>query len=138
LEVGSYVTATSVGTWYQALNKASFNPPDRVFTPVWIILYALMAIAGWRVWRHGNSRQAGVALGLFAIQLGLNFVWSVLFFGYQLVSLAFAEMLALFMTVLVMTWLFFRIDRLAAILMLPYLLWLVFATILTYYILVLN
>ncbi len=138
LKIGSAVTATSVGTWYQVLNKASFNPPDGVFTPVWIVLYFMMAIAGWRVWRHGNSRKISQALALFALQLGLNFFWSVLFFGYQRVALALAEMLVLFLTVVATTVLFWRIDRLAAWLLVPYLLWLVFATVLTYFVWVLN
>ncbi len=138
LQMGSYVTATTVATWYRDLNKAPFNPPNDVFTPVWIVLFFLMAFAGWRVWRHGNSRAVVIALALFSVQLGLNFLWSVLFFGYQRVGLAFAEMLVLFLTVAVMTYLFWRIDRLAAVLMIPYILWLVFATVLTLYILILN
>jgi len=137
-KVGSLVTATSVGTWYQALHKAPFNPPDRVFSPVWVILYFLMAIAGWRVWRIGDSRAERIALGVFAVQLALNMLWSVLFFGYQRIDLALAEMLVLLATVIVATLLFWRIDRTAGVLLAPYALWLVFATILTVYIWRLN
>ncbi len=130
-EIGKKVTATSVGTWYQALHKAPFNPPDRVFAPVWIVLYFLMAVAGWRVWRVGDSRSGRVALGSFAVQLALNMLWSVLFFGYQRVGFALAEMLVLLAIVLLTTVLFWRIDRVAGALLAPYAAWLVFATILT-------
>lgn len=137
-KVGSLVTATSVGTWYQGLHKAPFNPPDKVFSPVWIILYFLMAVAGWRVWRIGNSAAERLALAVFAAQLALNMLWSVLFFGYQRIDLALAEMLVLLATVIVATVLFWRIDRPAGVLLAPYALWLVFATILTVYIWRLN
>ena len=138
LELGSYVTATTVETWYRGLNKASFNPSDSVFTPVWIILFFLMALSGWRVWRYGNSRPVIFALALFSFQLGLNFLWSILFFGFQLIGLALAEMIMLFLTVTLMILVFWRIDHLAAFLMIPYVVWLIFVTILTYYILILN
>jgi translocator protein len=137
-EIGKKVTATTVGTWYQALHKASFNPPDSVFAPAWIILYFLMAVAGWRVWRHGSSREERYALVLFAVQLALNLVWSVLFFGFQRIDLALAEMLVLLLIVTSTTMLFWRIDRLAGILLAPYVLWLGFATVLTSFIWILN
>ena len=130
-EIGSMVTATSVGTWYLSLHKASFNPPDGYFSPVWIVLYFLMAIAGWRVWRNGDSRGERIALAFFAAQLALNMVWSVLFFGYQRIDLALAEMIVLLLIVIATTILFWRLDRLAGILMAPCLLWLGFATLLT-------
>jgi tryptophan-rich sensory protein len=137
-EVGSWVTATSVTTWYRSLQKASFNPPEGYFSPVWIVLYFLMAIAGWRIWSIGNSRAERVALVFFAVQLGLNMAWSVLFFGYQRVGLALAEMIVLLLTVMATTVLFWRIDRLSGLLLAPYLLWLGFATVLTTFIWRLN
>ena len=137
-EVGSWVTATSVGTWYRSLQKASFNPPEGYFSPVWIILYFLMAIAGWRIWSIGDSRVERVALVFFAVQLALNMVWSVLFFGYQKVGFALAEMIVLLLTVMATTVLFWRIDRLSGLLLTPYLLWLGFATVLTAFIWRLN
>ena len=97
-----------------------------------------MALAGWRVWRNGDSRAERFALLLFAFQLALNMVWSVLFFGYQRIDLALAEMLFLLLTVIVTTVLFWRIDRLAGVLLVPYSLWLIFATVLTIYIWRLN
>jgi tryptophan-rich sensory protein len=130
-EIGSWITATSVDTWYRSLRKASFNPPEGYFSPVWVVLYFLMAVAGWRIWRNGDTRAERVALVLFAVQLALNMLWSVLFFGHQRIDLALAEMLVLLVTVMVTTVLFWRIDRLAGILLVPYLLWLGFATVLT-------
>jgi len=97
-----------------------------------------MALSGWRVWRYGNSRPVIFALALFSFQLGLNFLWSILFFGFQLIGLALAEMIMLFLTVTLMILVFWRIDHLAAFLMIPYVVWLIFVTILTYYILILN
>ena len=133
-ELGKVVTDSSVGTWYQTLHKAPFNPRDGFFSPVWVALYFMMAVAGWRVWRLGSSRDERIALALFAFQLALNLGWSVLFFGLQRIDLALAEMLVLNLTVVATTIRFWKIDRIAAALLLPYMLWLGFATILVAYI----
>lgn len=137
-ELGKLVTDSSVGSWYQTLRKAPFNPPDGFFSPVWVVLYFMMAVGGWRVWRHGDSRDQRIALTLFAVQLALNLGWSVLFFGYQRIDLAFAEMLVLVLTVIATTMRFWKIDRIAGILLLPYVLWLGFATVLLAFIWTLN
>jgi len=137
-EAGSLVTAISVGTWYHGLNKAPFNPPEGAFSPVWVILYFLMAVAGWLIWRHGRSRSVTHALCAFAVQLTLNFVWSVLFFGFQRIGIALAEMIVLLLTVVITVIMFWRIDYIAGMLIVPYLLWISFATVLTSYILILN
>ena len=129
-ETGKLVTDSSVATWYQALHKAPFNPPEGFFSPVWVVLYFLMAVAGWRVWRLGNARAVRIALLLFGVQLALNLGWSVLFFGFQRIDLALVEMAMLVVTVILTTQRFWYLDRLAGILLLPYLLWLGFATIL--------
>ena len=136
--VGSMITATSVDNWYQTLNKASFNPPDWIFSPIWVVLYFLMAIAGWRVWLKNKSRAGRYALVLFAIQLVLNLAWSVLFFGYQQIGFALVEMSVLLATVILTGLHFSRIDRLAGLLFLPYAIWLIFALVLNTYIFVLN
>ena len=127
--LGGAITATSVGTWYQTLEKPVFNPPAWVFAPVWTTLYVLMAIAGWRVWRtkSGAGRRA---LAVFALQLSLNLAWSFLFFGFQQIGLALFDVVALFAAILLTTVLFWRVDRLAGALFLPYLLWVGFATVL--------
>lgn len=125
--VGSAITATSVGTWYQALVKPPFNPPDRVFAPVWITLYLLMAVAGWRVWRRAGLGPARQALVVFAMQLGLNLAWSFLFFGLRRIDLALVEIVFLLVFIVANTVLFWRIDRMAGILFVPYLLWVAYA-----------
>lgn len=125
--IGGAITATSVGTWYQTLMKPPFNPPDWVFAPVWITLYLLMAVAGWRVWRRAGLGPGRRALVVFAMQLGLNLAWSFLFFGLRRIDLALVEIVFLLVAIIANTVLFWRIDRLAGILFVPYLLWVAYA-----------
>ena len=132
------VTASSVGTWYQTLNKASFNPPDWVFSPIWVLLYFMMAVAGWRIWTKNSAGAGRYALLLFSVQLALNLGWSVLFFGYQQVGIALLEMFVLIFTVTLTTLQFWAIDRNAGILLLPYGLWLLFAAVLNGFIFFMN
>ncbi len=127
---GGAVTATSVGTWYQDLAKPPFNPPDSAFAPVWTALFVLMALAAWRVWRRGGFAANRAALGMFALQLVLNLGWSVLFFGLRAVGAALVEMAALWVAILVTAALFWRRDRAAGLLMVPYVLWVGFALLL--------
>ena len=136
--LGSMVTASSAGTWYQTLNKAPFNPPDGFFSPIWVLLYFMMAIAGWRVWTKNSSAAGRYALFLFSVQLALNLGWSVLFFGYQKVGLALLEMFVLIFTVILTTLHFWAIDRNAGILFLPYGIWLLFAVVLNGFIFFMN
>ena len=135
---GGAVTATSVNDWYQTLQKPWFTPPDWVFAPVWTTLYALMAVAAWRVWRKSGFAQARWALLVFAIQLGLNFGWSLLFFGSHLIGAALVEIVVLLGAIVVTTILFARRDRLAGVLLLPYALWVGYAILLNASIWVLN
>lgn len=128
--IGGAVTATSVNTWYQALEKPAFNPPDWVFPVVWTALYIMIAIAGWRVWRRAPLDVTRLALAVFALQLGLNLGWSFLFFGAQRIGLALAEIVVLFHTIAANIALFWRIDRWAGALLLPYLAWVAYATVL--------
>ena len=128
--IGGAITATSVGTWYQALQKPPFNPPDWVFAPVWAMLYLLMAIAGWRVWRRVQFKLRWQALIVFAVQLGLNLAWSYLFFGLQRIDLAMIEIIILLFTIIANTILFWWIDRLAGMLFVPYVLWVMYAMLL--------
>ncbi|NIR28387.1 MAG: tryptophan-rich sensory protein [Gammaproteobacteria bacterium] len=128
--IGGGVTATSVDTWYQTLQKPSFNPPDWVFAPVWTALYLLMAIAGWRVWRRARAEPRQAALTLFGAQLGLNLAWSFLFFGFQRIGLALLDIVVLLLAIIITTVLFWRIDRLAGALFVPYALWVAYATVL--------
>jgi tryptophan-rich sensory protein len=128
--VGGAITATSVDTWYQALEKPSFNPPDWVFAPVWTALYIFMGVAVWRVWRIRSFVALGKALVVFAVQLGLNLAWSVLFFGIQRIDLALVAIVILLVSIIVNTIMFCRVDRLAGFLFVPYTAWVTYATIL--------
>ena len=128
--VGGAITATSVDTWYQTLEKPSFNPPDWVFAPVWTALYILMGIAAWRIWRFRAIANPGKALSIFGVQLGLNLSWSILFFGLQRIDLALFEIFILLFTIALNAILFWRVDRLAGLMFVPYVLWVTFATIL--------
>ena len=129
--IGGAVTATSVGTWYRELNKPGFTPPDGVFAPVWTTLYAMMAVAAWRVWRRVGFAGGRNALTLFGVQLAFNLAWSFLFFGFQAIGWAFAEILLLWGLILATIRVFVRIDRAAGLLLVPYLLWVTYAAALT-------
>jgi tryptophan-rich sensory protein len=135
---GGAVTRTSVGTWYAALDKPAFTPPDWVFGPVWTALYVMMAVAAWRVWRRADAAGARPALGLWALQLALNLCWSFLFFGARLVGAALAEIAVLFVAILATALLFRRVDRAAAWLLAPYAAWVAFAALLNAAIWILN
>ena len=126
--VGGLVTSTSVGSWYQTLDRPSWNPPGWVFGPVWLTLYTMMAVAVWDVWRSpGRTRRA---VALFAVQLALNLGWSVLFFGLRSPGLALVEIVLLFAFIVATTLEFKRHRPRAAGLMLPYLVWTGFASVL--------
>ncbi|TVR79257.1 MAG: tryptophan-rich sensory protein [Rhodospirillales bacterium] len=128
--IGGAVTATSVETWYPRLITPAFTPPDWVFGPVWTVLYIMMAVAAWRVWRRTGFAGGAVPLGLYGVQLGLNLAWSVLFFGLNWIGVALAEIAVLWLAIAVTTLLFWHVDRIAGWLMLPYLLWVGYATVL--------
>ncbi len=128
--LGGAVTAESVTTWYATLNKPSFNPPNWIFGPVWTALYILMGVAAWRVWRSADRDTARGPLAVFALQLAVNLGWSVAFFGLRNPGLAVVVILALDLLVLATALMFRRIDRLAAWLLVPYLAWISFATLL--------
>ena len=127
----------SPGEWYQSLEKSSLTPPNIVFPIVWNILFILMGIAVWRVWER-RSQGANYALLLFIIQLGLNMLWSYLFFGLQRPELALIEIIILWAAILATTIAFFKIEKIAGILLLPYLGWVSFAIYLNYSIYHLN
>lgn len=128
--LGSAATATSVSTWYRGLNKPAWNPPGWIFGPVWTLLYILMAIAAWRVWRQSEGTAARVTLLWFGVQLALNALWSVLFFGLQRPGLAFAEVIVFWAILVGLLVRFWRADRIAGALWSPYVAWVSFATVL--------
>lgn len=116
--------------WYAGLAKPSFSPPDAVFGPVWAVLFVMMGIAAWRVWRTADRDTARGPLTLFALQLALNLGWTVVFFGLQKAGSSVATIVVLDVAVVVTTLAFRTVDRPAALLMTPYLAWVVFATVL--------
>jgi benzodiazapine receptor len=124
------------GPWYEALAKPSWNPPDWVFGPAWTVLYALMALAAWKVWIV--TRRIDAALLVYGAQLVLNAAWSYLFFGLQRPDLALVDIAALWLMILVTIILFWRRDRLAGSLLVPYLVWVTFASSLNFMIWRLN
>jgi benzodiazapine receptor len=117
------------GEWYASLYKPVFNPPSSVFAPVWAVLYLMMAMAAWRVWQRVATLRHR-ALVVWAIQLVLNAAWSWLFFGLHRPGWALGEMLLLIIAVCVTIWQFRAVDRVAPVLLLPYLVWLLFAWLL--------
>jgi tryptophan-rich sensory protein len=134
--VASIFTAPNIAGWYAALVKPSFNPPDWVFAPVWTALYIAMAVAAWRVWRITGWHSG--ALRLYALQLALNFFWSVIFFKAHLIREAVADLVALFIAVAVTGLVFWRTERTAGLLFIPYLAWTGFALALNYDLWILN
>ena len=136
--IGAWVTAASVNSWYLGINKPPWNPPDWIFGPVWSALYLMMAISAWLVWKTAESQKTRVALSCFALQLLLNVFWSILFFGLQQPGWAAIEIVGLWVSIAVTILLFSRQSKLAAGLLVPYLLWVTFAAYLNYTIWVLN
>jgi len=129
--IGSIFTSSAIPNWYAALNKPSFNPPGWLFGPVWVVLYALMGIASYLVWQKWDSSPiAKAAVILYIIHLAFNSLWSILFFGLKNPGLAFVEILVLWGMILALIIIFYSVDRRAAYLMIPYILWVSFAAIL--------
>jgi tryptophan-rich sensory protein len=126
----SVFTEPNIPTWYAGLAHPSFAPPNWLFAPVWTTLYVAMAVAAWRVWRIVGTRST--EMGIFAVQLIFNFAWSSVFFGAHQIGLALIEISVLAILVLAATILFWRRDRLAGLLFLPYLAWTVFAALLNH------
>lgn len=131
--LGGIVSASAIGTWYQSLHKPSYTPPDWIFGPAWTTLYAVMGIAAYLVWREGfGKRIVKAALFAFAIQLFFNALWSPLFFGLHSPLLAMVDIIFLWVALVITTAYFFHVITTAGLLMLPYLAWVSFATVLNY------
>ena len=134
--LGGWATARSVVDWYPTLNKPTWNPPAWIFGPVWTVLYVMMAVAAWLVWKQGKG--AGPALGWFFVQLALNCLWSFLFFGTQSPGLALLEILVLWAALAITIYAFFQRSQPAGLIMLPYIGWVSFAAFLNFSIWRLN
>ena len=129
--VGGLYTAPAIPEWYTGLIKPSFTPPNGVFGPVWTVLYLLMGVALYLVWRQGiRDRRVRVAMALFFGQLALNVLWTVLFFGMQSPRLAFFEIILLLLAISANAGAFHRISKPAGLLLVPYLAWVCFAALL--------
>jgi len=134
--IGSFFT---VSTWYLTLNKPFFNPPSWIFSPVWITLYLMMGISLYLIWnRQFKPRQTKIAVTIFGVQLVLNSLWSVIFFGFKLPLLAFVEIIFLWVAILTTIIYFYRISKPASYLLIPYLLWVSFAAVLNFSLVYLN
>lgn len=125
---GSLIGASNVpGEWYQALEKPAFNPPDWLFAPVWTALYVMIAVAGWRIWVRRDTHGA---MSVWWLQLGLNFLWSPVFFTLRSPGAALLVISLLLMSILVFLRLTWERDRIAALLFMPYAAWVAFAAVL--------
>lgn len=136
---GSIFTVASIPTWYAKLKKPSFNPPNWIFGPVWTILYALLGISAFLVWEKGwNNSNVQLALAIFAVQFILNFAWSAIFFRLHKTLIALVEIMVLWIFILLTILAFYPISQVAGLVLIPYLLWVSFATLLNFYIWKLN
>lgn len=137
--LGSIFTIPAITTWYQTLNKPIFSPPNFIFGPVWTILYALMGISIFLILEQKiKLKEKHNLIYLFSLQLLLNFLWSVIFFYFNLPLLAFLDILFLWGSILLLIVKFWKFSRLASILLIPYLLWVSFASLLNASIVILN
>jgi len=137
--LGGLITVRSVKTWYPGIAKPSFNPPNWLFGPVWSTLFIIIGIAAYLVWtKRAQIVHLPRTAAVYFIQLILNLGWSFLFFYDHLIGAALIEIVALLMVILINGLMFYRIDKTAGLLFIPYFLWVSFATVLTYNIFILN
>jgi tryptophan-rich sensory protein len=130
--VSSVWTVSEVSGWYRTLARPVIAPPDWVFGPVWSLLYLLMAIAAWLVWELPSSQARTTGITVFLLQLGLNFAWSVLFFRQHAIGGALVEIVLLWASIMATILMFWRVSPVSAWLLLPYLAWVSFATLLNW------
>lgn len=135
--LGAIFTNPNIAVWYESINKASFNPPNWLFGPVWSILFLLIGWAFYLVWISDAENKKN-AYWAFAIQFIFNILWSAIFFGAKLSGWAFLEIIVLWLAILWTIFEFYKINKTAAYLLMPYLLWVAFASILNYYVWILN
>ncbi len=137
--IGSMFTRESVQTWYKTINKPDFNPPNEVFGPVWTSLFILMGIAAYLVWKKRKVVSGySWAASVYFFQLFLNLMWSYLFFYKHQIGLALIEICIFLIVIIINAILFYRIEKIAGWLFVPYIMWVSFASYLTYSIFILN
>ena len=137
---GAVFTAQGLGAWYDSLVRPALAPPSWVFGPVWTTLFALMGVGLWLVWRQTDAKPAAVrvAVVVFAVHFAFNLGWSAAFFGMRAIGLGLAVIAVLWALIVATIWTFARVDRRAALLLVPYLVWVSFAAYLNYQFWVLN
>ena len=136
---GSWLTVPEIPTWYASLVKPALNPPAWIFGPVWTILYIMMGLAWYMVWScQDKARAVRLAVGIFLVQLALNFAWSILFFKWHEPRMALIEIGVMWVAIMLTIGTFARVSAPAAWLLVPYLAWVSFAAYLNYMIVVLN
>ena len=128
--ISGYASASSINIWYMGINKPFFNPPNYLFGPVWTMLYILMGISFYRILQSQDSDIKTKAVMIFCVQMFLNFCWSFLFFKFQLLGISFVEIILMWISIATMIYTFSKIDKTAAYLQIPYLLWVSFASVL--------
>ena len=131
--IGSFFTISAIPVWYATLEKPSFSPPNWIFGPVWILLYILMGISIYLIWQKDRSSTR-----LFWIHLFFNAIWSIIFFGFQNPGLAFINIIIIWLLIVILMIKFWRINQWSTYLLIPYLFWVSFASILNYFIWYLN
>lgn len=137
--ISTLISGLNKGDFYASLQKPPLSPPDWIFAVVWPILYLLMGIACYRVYMKEDITGKGSnSIFIYGIQLLLNFLWPILFFGFKLYGLAFIELIILFIFIIITTIKFYKVDKLAGILLVPYLLWTMFAGYLNFGVWFLN
>jgi len=135
--IGSVFTAKTVSTWYLTLEKPAFSPPNWLFGPVWLTLYTIMGISFFLIWTSQEKAHLRY-LNFFIVHLALNAVWSIIFFGYQQTFMAFIILILLWIMILFLIIGFWKVSRLAGLLLIPYLAWVSFAGLLNFQIWILN
>ena len=137
--ISAAFTLSAIPAWYQTLQKPSFSPPNWVFGPVWTVLYFLMGVSAYLIWIKGlKKKNVKNALGFFVGQLTLNFLWSIVFFGFQSPLLGLVDIIILWLLIIATIFKFYKISKTAAYLLIPYLLWVSSASILNLSIVLLN
>lgn len=137
--VSAFFTVSSISNWYQFLRKPAFSPPNYIFGPVWTMLYLFMGISFYLIWIKGwKNQKVKKALTFFFIQLTFNFVWSLLFFGLRFPLLGLIDIIILWVMILLTIMKFQKISKIASYFMIPYLLWVTFASLLNLSIVILN
>jgi len=136
--IGAVFTTPNIATWYANLNKPAFTPPNWVFGPVWLTLYMLMGIALWLVWSKGINRETKAGLYPFGAQLALNTIWSIMFFGLRSPLMGLVTIIPLWLLIAYTIFRFYKLDKNAAYLLVPYILWGTVATYLNLGVFLLN